>query len=91
MIQQSKAINENLYSMNIINEIHKLIDINNSIIREIISTINKDYLLSFARNSPLTSEKKQNELFLLKRKREPEFFKPKLDHNIISLKKKLFQ
>ena len=77
-----------LYS--IINAIHRLIDINDSIIREIISIINKDYLLSFTRNSQLISEEKPNELSLLKRKREPEFFKPKLDHNNIFLKEKTF-
>jgi len=38
----------------------------------------------------LISEEKPNELSLLKRKREPEFFKPKLDHNNIFLKEKTF-
>ena len=38
----------------------------------------------------MISEEKPNELSLLKRKREPEFFKPKLDHNNIFLKEKTF-
>ena len=89
MIQQSKAINKNIYRKNIINIIQKLIDINDSIIRETITIINQDYL-SYISNSPLTSEEKLKELLLLKRKREPEYFKPKINHDIIFQKEKTF-
>jgi hypothetical protein len=38
----------------------------------------------------LTSEEKLKELLLLKRKREPEYFKPKINHDIIFQKEKTF-
>jgi len=67
--------------MNIINVFNKLIDINDSIIREIISIINQNYF---------TSKEKPNELFLLKRKREQEFFKPNSNQDIIFHKENTF-
>ena len=38
----------------------------------------------------MTSEEKLKELLLLKRKREPEYFKPKINHDIIFQKEKTF-
>ena len=67
--------------MNIINVFHKIIDINDSIIREIISIINQNYF---------TSKEKLNELFFLKRKREQEFFKPNSNQDIIFHKENTF-
>ena len=51
--------------------------------------INQNYL-SYISNSPLTSEEKSKELFLLKKKRESEYFTPKINHNIIIQKEKSF-
>ena len=76
--------------MNIINTIHKFIDINYSIIKNIITIINQDYLSSSIINSPLTSEVKPDESFFLNRKREPEFFNPKINHDLIFQKEKIF-
>ena len=45
-------------------------------ITEIIKSINKDYL-SLISNSSLISVEKSKELYFMKRKRDPEFFKPK--------------
>ena len=89
MIQQSKIINKNLYRNKIINDFHKLIDINNSIIREIINLLNQ-YYFSFISNSFFTSEEKSKELYLLNRKREPEYFIQKIDHDTIFQKEKTF-
>jgi len=50
-------------------------------ITEIIKSINNDYL-SYIRNSSLTSDDKLKELNLMKRINQPEFFKPKFNHNI---------
>ena len=75
--------------MNIINTLQKLIDINDFIIRGTITLINQNYL-SYISNSPLTSEKKSKELLMLKRKREPEYFKPTVNHDITFQKEKTF-
>lgn len=66
--------------MNIINIIQKLIVINDYIIRKIFTLINQDYL-PYINISPLTSEEKSSELYFLKRKREPEYFIPKINHD----------
>ena len=89
MIQQSKIINKNLYRNKIINDFHKLIDINNSIIRGIINLVNQNYF-SFISNSFLASEEKSKELYLLNRKREPEYFIQKIGHDNIFQKEKTF-
>lgn len=89
MIQQSKIINKNLYRNKIINDFHKLIDKNNFILREIINLVNQDYF-SFINNSFLNSEEKSKDLYLLNRKREPEYFIQKIDHDIVFQKEKTF-
>ena len=51
--------------------------------------INQNYL-SYIINSPFISGEKSKELFLLKKKRESEYFTPKINHNIIIQKEKTF-
>ena len=75
--------------MNRINTIQKIIDINDSNIREIITLINQNYP-SYISNSSLTSEEKSKELFLLKKKRELEYFTPKITNDIIIQKENTF-
>ncbi len=75
--------------MNIINIIQKLIDINDFIIRETFTLINQSYLPNI-NISPMTSEEKSKELYFLKRKREPEYFIPNINHNTIFQKDKDF-
>lgn len=67
----------------------KLIDINNSMIREIINIVNQD-CSSYISNSSLISEGKSKELILLKRKRGLDSFNPKKNHDIIIQKEKSF-
>ena len=51
--------------------------------------INQNYP-SYISNSPFISGEKSKELFLLKKKRESEYFTPKINHNIIIPKEKTF-
>lgn len=78
-----------MYRKNLINVIHKLIDINDSNIRLICNLINLNYL-SYFNNSSFTSEEKPKELYLLKRKREPEYFTPKINNDFIFQEEKSF-
>ena len=50
----------------------------------------KQNYLSYFSNSPLTSEVKSKELFLLKKKRESEYFTSKINNDIIIQKEKTF-
>lgn len=75
--------------MKLINDIQKFIDINNSIIREIINLVNQDFLSKIS-NSSLISEEKSEEIYLLERKRESENFKPNVNHDNIFQKEKTF-
>ena len=70
--------------MNMINFFQKLIDINDYIIKGIIDLISQDYQ-SYNSNLPLTTEEKSKELYLLKKKREPE-----INYDIIFQKEKNF-
>jgi len=67
-----------------INFFQKLIDINDYIIKGIIDLISQDYQ-SYNSNLPLTTEEKSKELYLLKKKREPE-----INYDIIFQKEKNF-
>lgn len=67
----------------------KLIEINNSIIGEIINIVKQD-ISSYISNLSLISEEKSKELFLLKRKRGLDSFNPKNNHDIIIKKEKSF-
>jgi len=58
-------------------------------ITEIIKSIKKDYL-PYISNSSLISDDKLKELYLMKRKSKPEFFKPKINHNITFQKDNTF-
>ena len=58
-------------------------------ITEIIKSIKKDYL-SYISYSSLTSDEKLKEFYLMKRKNEQEFFKPKFNHDITSQKDNTF-
>jgi len=78
-----------MYRNNLINVIHKLIDINDSNIRLICNLINHDYLSYFS-NSSFISEEKSKELYLLNRKRELEYFAPKISHDFIFQKEQSF-
>ena len=78
-----------MYRNNLINVIHRLIDINDSNIRLICNLINHDYLSYFS-NSSFISEEKSKELYLLNRKRELEYFTPKINHDIIFKKEQSF-
>ena len=75
--------------MNRTHDFHKLIDKNNSILREIINLVNQDYF-SFINNLFLNSEEKSKDLYLLNRKREPEYFIQKIDHDTVFQKEKTF-
>ncbi len=67
----------------------RLIDINNSIFREIIDLINHDLFL-YANNLSLTLKEKSKELYLLKRKRDPVFFRPEIKNDNIVQKEQNF-
>ena len=58
-------------------------------ITEIIKSIKKDYL-SYISYSSLTSDEKLKEFYLIKRKNEQEFFKPKFNHDITYQKDNTF-
>lgn len=88
MIQQSKNKNKLFYRNYLINVFHKLIDINNSIIRDIVNLVNQDF--SYINNLSLNSEERSKELYLLKKKRELEYLKPKVNNDIIFKKEKTF-
>jgi len=75
--------------MEIINNLQKCIDLNNSMITEIINLISKEYS-SYVNNSSSTSDENSKELYLMKRKREDEFFMPKINHDFIFQKDNAF-